>query len=122
MTTRAYSAKSDVYSIGVLLWEIYSGGRTPFAELAIGEVVRAVLAGARLPRPSAETPQDIMAIIRACTALEVASRPNMARVFARLSGTWTLADLASSGNDNQHARHTTLQAPVDDEEDSETLL
>lgn len=108
VTTRVYTAKSDVYSFGALL----CGGATPFAELAAGEVVRAVQAGARLSRPSASTPEDIMMLIRACTALE--ARPNVASVCARLNGAWTL-EVAIE-------RDSAAEAVEAEDEDTETSL
>lgn len=98
VTTRTYTAKSDVYSFGVLVWEVYSGGATPFGSLAAGEVVRAVQAGERLSRPSHDTPEDIVALIRACTCLETAARPSMATVHARLRGAWTLDGGEAAGD------------------------
>ena len=90
VTTRVYTAKSDVYSFGVLLYEIYSGGATPYAELATAEVIRFVQAGQRLRQPRPDTPADIVALMRECTSSSVASRPSMQTVMARLTGSWTL--------------------------------
>lgn len=72
------------------MWEVYSGGATPFGALAAGEVLRAVQAGERLLRPNYDTPEEIVALIRACTSLETPARPSMASVHARLRGAWAL--------------------------------
>jgi serine/threonine protein kinase len=107
--TRVYTAKSDVYSFGVLLFEIYSGGSTPYASLVTGEVIKAVRAGERLAVPRADTPPDIIALMRQCTQLSPALRPSMATIHAKLRGAWTLVDsgVATNGvaeeEDNQHA-------------------
>ena len=90
ITTKRYTAKSDVYSFGVLLWEIYSGGATPYAQLQPSEVARSVLAGHRLARPRADTPEHILSIIRACTLATPESRPTMMAVHAQLSGSWEM--------------------------------
>ena len=79
-----YTAKSDVYSFGVLLFEIYSGGGKPYAHLAAAEVVRAVMAGELLSRPSASTPEEIVQLIRQCTLRSTSQRPSMATVSAQL--------------------------------------
>ena len=84
VTTRVYTAKSDVYSFGVLLFEIYSGGGKPYAHLAAAEVVRAVMAGELLSRPSASTPEEIVQLIRQCTLRSTSQRPSMATVSAQL--------------------------------------
>ena len=83
--TRVYTTKSDVYSFGVLLYEIYSGGATPFGRLLTSEVLQAVKAGERLARPRPDTPEDIIALMRQCTAVDVALRPSMSSVHAKLA-------------------------------------
>jgi len=88
--TRVYTAKSDVYSFGVLLYEMYSGGGTPFSNLAASEVLAMVKAGERLARPSADMAKDMLDLMRTCTGLSVGQRPSMATVHVRLSagGVW----------------------------------
>eukprot|EP01105_Mastigella_eilhardi_P010925 TRINITY_DN2522_c2_g1_i2.p1 TRINITY_DN2522_c2_g1~~TRINITY_DN2522_c2_g1_i2.p1 ORF type:complete len:453 (-),score=95.58 TRINITY_DN2522_c2_g1_i2:93-1451(-) len=45
------STMSDVWSFGVIIWEIFTGGMVPFAGQAPGEVLRLLASGVRLPRP-----------------------------------------------------------------------
>ena len=97
IATRVYTAKSDVYSYGVLLYEIYSGGATPFGQLRSVEVLRAVKAGEVLARPAPDTPDDMMALMRLCTRLAVGARPSMATVYAKLTGTWLLDEVPPGG-------------------------
>ncbi|XP_051716639.1 tyrosine-protein kinase ITK/TSK [Ctenopharyngodon idella] len=46
-----YSSKSDVWSFGVLMWEVYSEGRVPYDNRSNAEVVEALNAGLRLLKP-----------------------------------------------------------------------
>lgn len=102
ITTKKYSPKSDVYSFGIVVWEIYSGGATPYTELQASEVVRTVLAGHRLSRPRLHTPEHIISVIRACTGLVPEDRPTMMAVHAQLSGSWALDEpLAMTGERSQ---------------------
>lgn len=78
--SRVYTSKADVYSFGVLLFEVFSNGKTPYAELAAAEVLPMVRAGHRLERPSPTTPQGILELIRECTQMAVVRRPAMAVV------------------------------------------
>ena len=86
VATRMYTSKSDVYSFGVLLYEVFSGGATPYGDLANAEVLPMVRAGHRLQRPSHDTPDDVVALMRACTAAAPGERPSMAAVRKRLAG------------------------------------
>lgn len=45
--TRIFTLASDVWSFGVLVWEIMTLGRSPFADLDNAEVVQAIMSGAR---------------------------------------------------------------------------
>lgn len=72
-----YTAKSDVYSFGILLWELFSGGATPFGDMTATDAFRAVSAGHRLPRPRASSQDGIVQLIRDTTASDVQSRPTM---------------------------------------------
>lgn len=47
VTERIYTSRSDVWSFGVLMWEIYSFARAPYAEYTAMEAVAAVAAGYR---------------------------------------------------------------------------
>lgn len=82
--TRVYTAKSDVYSYGVVLWEIFAGGAKPYPGLMTAEVQAAVEAGHRLPPPSNGTPAAVVQLIRDCTQMAVALRPSMQTVCQRL--------------------------------------
>ncbi|OCT88140.1 tyrosine-protein kinase ITK/TSK-like isoform X2 [Xenopus laevis] len=46
-----YSSKSDVWSFGVLVWEVFSEGKIPFEHLSNSEAVEKISAGLRLFKP-----------------------------------------------------------------------
>ncbi|PFX22514.1 Fibroblast growth factor receptor 1 [Stylophora pistillata] len=46
-----YTSQSDVWSFGVLLWEIETGGCAPYAGIASGELLPKLKAGHRLEKP-----------------------------------------------------------------------
>ncbi|KAE9413845.1 hypothetical protein Angca_003729, partial [Angiostrongylus cantonensis] len=62
MTTATYSTKSDVFSFGVLLWEIYSGGEMPYKGMAAAKVNAQVTSGHRLTAPS-KMPRSVREIM-----------------------------------------------------------
>ena len=52
VTTHNYTEKSDIYSMGVLMWEAYMRGEIPWSNMAFDEdVIHCVQAGDFLPRP-----------------------------------------------------------------------
>jgi fibroblast growth factor receptor 2/cadherin 2 type 1 (N-cadherin) len=48
---RLYTSASDVWSFGVLCWEIYALGDTPYKQFRTDEIVMTVLRGFRMPCP-----------------------------------------------------------------------
>ncbi|KAI6228538.1 Tyrosine-protein kinase [Aphelenchoides besseyi] len=51
LTSASYSQKSDVFSFGILLWEVYSDGADPYPNMTIAEVNVQVKQGYRMPPP-----------------------------------------------------------------------
>ncbi|CAH3018175.1 unnamed protein product [Porites evermanni] len=47
----SYTSESDVWSFGVVLWEIETGGKVPYAALGGQEIVKLLKTGERLPKP-----------------------------------------------------------------------
>ncbi|XP_051902991.1 platelet-derived growth factor receptor beta-like [Hippocampus zosterae] len=80
----AYSSQSDVWSYGVLLWEIFSLGESPYSDLpAPRRFYAALKRGHRLaPPPHADS--NIRDMMRACWSQLPASRPSFASLAASL--------------------------------------
>lgn len=51
-TQEEYTEKSDVYSMGVLMWEAYSRGTLPWSDCEDKEIIHQVCSGARLQKPA----------------------------------------------------------------------
>ncbi|XP_008289065.1 tyrosine-protein kinase Tec isoform X2 [Stegastes partitus] len=75
-----YSSKSDVWSFGVLMWEVFTEGRMPFEQSPNHEVVTLVTQGHRLYRPKMATP-NIYDIMQLCWH----ERPEERATFFQLS-------------------------------------
>ena len=81
---RVSSKRSDVWSFGVVLYEIFSLAMVPYHDIADDrEVARSVMAGERLPQPVACS-DAVYAIMQACWQSAPKNRPNMTIVHARL--------------------------------------
>ncbi|CAH0724946.1 unnamed protein product, partial [Brenthis ino] len=79
-----FSNKSDMWSFGILLWEIYSFGRVPYPRIPLAEVVRHVERGYRMEAPEGcpAGPYDVM---RAAWHADPAQRPTFAHTRLRLA-------------------------------------
>ena len=60
-----YSTDSNIWSCGMVLFEIWSVGKKPFSEMSNGEVVRKINAGYCQPPPPG-TPRSIYQLMVSC--------------------------------------------------------
>lgn len=81
-----YSSKSDVWSFGVLMWEVFTEGLMPFEQNQNHEVVTLVTTGHRLFRPKMATPAtyDIMQM---CWHERPEERPSFYKLCTTISET-----------------------------------
>ena len=84
--SRIYTTKSDIYSFGVLMWEIYNAGATPFGELLASNVLLDVKRGHRLRWVGASNfaPEDIKILVQSCTSMNPQERPTISWLTKRL--------------------------------------
>lgn len=70
-----YSSQSDVWSYGVLLWELFSLGCSPYPDLPLTqEFCSALKRGHRMTRPE-HAPQDMYELMRQCWDADPRDRP-----------------------------------------------
>uniref|UniRef100_A0A7N6AHE4 Tyrosine-protein kinase n=1 Tax=Anabas testudineus TaxID=64144 RepID=A0A7N6AHE4_ANATE len=74
-----YSSKSDVWSFGVLMWEVFTEGRMPFEPHQNHEVVTLVTQGHRLYRPKMAT-AEIYEIMQLCWHERPEERPSFSQL------------------------------------------
>ncbi|CAG4935129.1 unnamed protein product [Colias eurytheme] len=79
-----FSNKSDMWSFGILLWEIYSFGRVPYPRIPLAEVVRHVERGYRMEAPEG-CPAGPYEVMRAAWHADPAHRPTFAQTRLRLA-------------------------------------
>ncbi|VVD04686.1 unnamed protein product, partial [Leptidea sinapis] len=78
-----FSVKSDIWSFGVLLWEIVTLGSTPYPGLSAGDVMRKVRDGHRLEKPE-HCRRELYNIMYYCWDAEPSSRPEFKEVVEML--------------------------------------
>ncbi|XP_030629763.1 tyrosine-protein kinase Tec [Chanos chanos] len=74
-----YSSKSDVWSFGVLMWEVFTEGKMPFEKNPNHEVVMMVMEGQRLLRPK-KASSSIYDIMQMCWQDKPEDRPSFAQI------------------------------------------
>ncbi|KAI6231221.1 Protein kinase domain-containing protein [Aphelenchoides besseyi] len=78
-----YSTKSDVWSYGVLLYELFSVGEVPYAGLENNQVLEFLEANNRLHKPAYCT-EDIYELMRSCWAISPVDRLSFAEICLQL--------------------------------------
>ncbi|KAG2865815.1 hypothetical protein PC118_g2520 [Phytophthora cactorum] len=83
LTSMKYSLSADVYSFGVIMWEICESA-APFKDLAPAQIPIAVVQERRRPIISPKTPPPLRNLIQRCWQHEPALRPTAAEVVGIL--------------------------------------
>ncbi|KAJ0170445.1 hypothetical protein K1T71_013816 [Dendrolimus kikuchii] len=78
-----FTTKTDVWSFGVLLWEVFSLGVMPYTGCSNREVMEMVSGGGRLEKPYG-CPQEIYRLMCECWNPTPEDRPSFAQTFDRL--------------------------------------
>uniref|UniRef100_A0A7N8X244 Tyrosine-protein kinase n=1 Tax=Mastacembelus armatus TaxID=205130 RepID=A0A7N8X244_9TELE len=78
-----FSTKSDVWSYGVLLWEIFSYGRQPYPKMSLNEVKERVEGGYRMEAPE-DCPPGVYALMRICWEQDPRRRPAFHKLREKL--------------------------------------
>ncbi|KAM8762638.1 tyrosine-protein kinase Fes/Fps [Acanthopagrus schlegelii] len=79
-----YTTQSDVWSFGVLLWETFSMGMTPYTSMTNQQTRDEVEKGYRMPAPHC-CPVEISRIMSNCWQYEPQNRPSFKKLRAELS-------------------------------------
>nr|AAI69994.1 C-src tyrosine kinase [Xenopus laevis] len=80
---KLFSTKSDVWSFGILLWEIYSFGRVPYPRIALKEVVPKVENGYKMDAPDG-CPPVVYDLMKQCWHLDPKQRPTFRNLREQL--------------------------------------
>ncbi|XP_055381518.1 tyrosine-protein kinase Fer isoform X2 [Condylostylus longicornis] len=78
-----YTSLCDVWSYGVLMWEIFSKGDTPYSGMSNSRAREKIDAGYRMPAPE-NTSQEIYRLMLRCWAAQPESRPHFDEIYSAL--------------------------------------
>ena len=79
-----FSEDSDIWSFGVVLWEIYSSGMMPYYGMNDEEVISLVNEGDILPCPK-ECPKEMYEVMQGCWNMDPMERPRFSSIHQRIS-------------------------------------
>lgn len=83
ITSKRFSSKSDVWSFGVLLYEIVTYGGVPYSASKTREISKQVTSGYRLPHPP-ECPEFLYDVMKECWSEDPPHRPTFKSLRERL--------------------------------------
>lgn len=78
-----YTSLCDVWSFGVLMWEVFSAGTTPYQGMTNPQAKERIDNGYRMPAPSG-TPEEIYKLMLHCWTYEPESRPHFNEIHREL--------------------------------------
>ncbi|XP_047441554.1 macrophage colony-stimulating factor 1 receptor [Mugil cephalus] len=75
-----YTVQSDVWSYGILLWEIFSLGKSPYPSMAVdSQFYKMVKCGYQMSQPDF-APPEIYSVMKMCWNLEPTERPTFSKI------------------------------------------
>ncbi|XP_057328877.1 tyrosine kinase receptor Cad96Ca [Microplitis mediator] len=80
-----FSVKSDIWSFGVLIWEIVTLGSTPYPGMGAAEVMRKIKEGYRLERPE-HCKRELYNIMYYCWDKDPSCRPSFGELVVMAEG------------------------------------
>ncbi|XP_050666858.1 tyrosine-protein kinase Fer isoform X2 [Leptidea sinapis] len=75
-----YTSLCDVWSYGVLMWEIFSKGDTPYAGMSNSRAREKIDQGYRMPAPEG-CPEEVYALMLRCWEYEPEKRPHFNQIY-----------------------------------------
>ncbi|XP_049458379.1 ephrin type-A receptor 7-like isoform X2 [Epinephelus fuscoguttatus] len=79
-----FSSASDVWSFGIVMWEVMSYGERPYWDMGNQDVIKAIEDGFRLPAP-VNCPPHLHQLMLDCWQKERTERPSFSQIHSALS-------------------------------------
>lgn len=85
LISSTYNTKSDVWSLGVVFWEVFSQGACPYSSLGVEQVAVYVSEGGKLDKPPGCAP-DLWSMMKSCWKPSPNDRPTFAMLQDKIKG------------------------------------
>uniref|UniRef100_A0A3Q3AE62 Ephrin type-A receptor 10 n=1 Tax=Kryptolebias marmoratus TaxID=37003 RepID=A0A3Q3AE62_KRYMA len=79
-----FSSASDIWSFGIVMWEVMSYGERPYWDMGTQDVIKAIEDGFRLPAP-VNCPPHLHQLMLDCWQKERTERPSFSQIHSALS-------------------------------------
>lgn len=120
----SYTSKSDVWSFGILLWEIITLGECPYPGIPARLLAGKLMSGYRMTKPS-QCSDELYEVMRACWQLDTEARPTFAElanilhgILARTGRAYVNLGLETYTSDTDHIQ--TTEAEIHEFKDQES--
>ncbi|CAH1252507.1 TIE1 [Branchiostoma lanceolatum] len=114
LNTRTYTTESDVWSFGILLWEIVTLGGTPYSGMKSRLLLRRLHDGYRLPKPR-NCEDALYHMMKSCWELLPTDRPTFSDLVRELTG--MVADMTTYINIDDDYEYEVVVSGDEDDDD-----
>ncbi|XP_039194606.1 ephrin type-A receptor 1 isoform X4 [Crotalus tigris] len=83
IANRIFTSASDVWSFGIVMWEVFSYGDKPYGDMSNQEVMKSIEDGYRLP-PPVDCPSILYDLMKVCWSYDRTRRPRFREIQAQL--------------------------------------
>jgi len=97
LRSERYDTKADVFSFGVILWEIHAR-RIPYSEMNQMQIAVAVATQDHRPPPPKHCPQPFWLLMQHCWKTKPPDRPSFAEILSQLEDMQFVFNLAASAH------------------------
>uniref|UniRef100_A0A671KMC3 receptor protein-tyrosine kinase n=1 Tax=Sinocyclocheilus anshuiensis TaxID=1608454 RepID=A0A671KMC3_9TELE len=109
-----YTVQSDVWSYGILLWEIFSLGKSPYPSILVdSKFYKMIKCGYQMSRPDF-APPEMYTIMKMCWNLEAAERPTFSKISQLIER------MLGDTDDQQETQYKNVQSNAHDDQQLES--